>query len=103
MDNFSVLIKIKNMFSSTKIQIDSKVQKMWINYKEVNTNLDKFLSRLFAITASWEGEYYKDVLDAEEFLLCISDGQKTQKCHFKGEYPINYGDIKKLISEVQNG
>ena len=99
----NILIEIKNMFESIEIQIDEQQRKMWINGKEIKTDVDKFISKLLAITASWEGEYYRNMLDAEDFNLYISDGQKTQKVHCKGNYPVNYNELKSLILEVQNG
>lgn len=99
----NVYIKIQNMFGSTEVQVDGENKKLWINSKEIKTNVDKFLSNLFYITALWEGEYYHDMLDAEELMLYISDGMKAQKIHCKGKYPINYGSLKNLVAEVKNG
>ena len=42
-----VLIDIKNRFGTTEIQIDGDNKKMWINGKNVATDVDVFLSRLF--------------------------------------------------------
>lgn len=98
-----VLIDIKNRFGTTEIQIDGDNKKMWINGKNVATDVDVFLSRLFGITALWGKEYYHGTLDAEEFSLYITDGKQTQKVHCKGDYPINYGELKDLIFEEQNG
>lgn len=103
MENLNVLIQIQNMYGSTEIQIDGENKKMWINEKLIDTDVDRFLSRLFAITASWEKEYNRDMLDAEEFSLYNSEGKQTQKVHCKGSYPYNYGELKELIFEVQNG
>ena len=103
MKNLNVLIEIKNMFGATEIQVDGENKIMWVNGKTIKTDVNKFLSRLFNITASWEGEYYRDMLDAEEFSLYISDGKKTQNVHCRGRYPINYGSLKDLIAEVRNG
>lgn len=99
----NILIEINNMFGSTQIQLDERQRKMWLNGKEMGTDVDKFISKLLAITASWEEEYYRDMLDAEEFNLYISDGNHTQKVHCRGDYPNNYNELKSLILEVQNG
>ena len=103
MEGINILIDIKNMYLSTEIQIDCKENKMWVKGREVEVDIEKFITKLFFITADWEDEYLQDVLDAEDFSLYITDGEKSQKVHCKGRYPANYGELKELLMEIVNG
>ncbi len=98
-----ILIQLKSFYYYNEIQIDVEKEKMWVNNKEIKIDINKFISRLFFITASWKNEYNGNLLDSEEFDIFISDGKNINKrYHGKGQYPINYMDFKNLLAEIEN-
>ena len=64
---------------------------------------DSFIDALEKTIYLWKEEYgSSNVIDCEEFLITITTDQGKETIHGKGIYPHNYGELKELLSDIND-
>lgn len=96
-----IKIIIKSNFEKKKIEIDTKTNQCLVNNVPKSINTYEFAKKLCIITLPWKQEYYNPtVIDGESFLIEIVEDSVCKKYVGFNDYPANYNQFLKLITEV---
>ena len=96
-----IVIKISNLITSLNIQVDDEKGMFLLNNKAIDVDIEKFVSSLTTILASWQQKMVDEsVIDGEEYSVKLRIGTKTRTYIGKNKFPSNYRDFKKLIEGV---
>ena len=92
-------IELISMYKNTKIDVIDDV--FFVNGTKKDVDIERFMRRLFCITATWkENMVDNGILDGESYKVKIYDSDKKATYFGKNNFPANYGEFVRLISEV---
>ena len=98
-----IIVEIKSISGVEELHLDGEKDLIVYNNNIVeNANANRLINRILRITASWEENMKGDGFDGEEYNVYITNGEESMKFHGKNAFPVNYFELKDLLSEVQD-
>ena len=95
-----IKISTFNLIKRVIIYVGIREKQVSIDGQFKEVSIDK-IAELFNIIRDWNDAYYRYVLDAEMFSVSlIKDNQIVKRYKGIGNYPYNYNEFKKWISEI---
>lgn len=99
-----ILIKVRSLQEIIDIGVETGTNSLYIGSKKYNKDVSNFVLRLLSIIRSWpENLLNPAVVGGESYTVSIREGEKEKRYVGVNEFPENYHEFKKLISEVLNG
>lgn len=95
-----ILIDLKTFYRHVKVEADLDRNVVMINNEKVKIDANNFAKRILNIVDNWRESYYGNLIDGDKFLIKIQEGNLQKFYHGQGNYPLNYGDFKRLIGEI---
>lgn len=95
-----ILIDLKTFYSHVKVEADIDKNVVMVNNEKVKIDANNFAKRILNIVDNWRENYYGNLLDSDSYQITIQEGNLQKFYHGQGNYPLNYGDFKRLIGEI---
>ena len=95
-----ILIDLKTFYSHVKVEADLDKNELIVNNIKTKIDANNFAKKILSIVANWQENYYGNLLDSDSYQITIQEGNLQKFYHGQGNYPLNYGDFKRLIGEI---
>ena len=99
----NIFIKVQSLTKTTELSIDTELGTCICNGVSKSIDTMSFLTKLQTIIAPWQYEMVNDgVIDGESYTIELRLPKKLRRYIGRNRFPLNYGDFKSLLSEVEN-
>ncbi len=95
-----IFIDLKTFYRHVKVEADLDRNVVMINNEKAKIDANNFAKKILNIVANWQENYYGNLLDSDSYQITIQEGNLQKFYHGQGNYPLNYGDFKRLIGEI---